>query len=146
MNSSAPDQIPKSLTIVNKQYIKENINDIFYYYKNLKTTGFLYGTSTEALTSKPLSKLNITRYEYTKINLFQSLILNFLQINPMQILTMQFLVLLHSTKYQIKEKLIFFISFLLQDLLQVIQTTFYHQDYRKLIAFLMKIKLTLKNK
>lgn len=87
------------MTIVNKQYIKENINDIFYYYKNLKTTGFLYGTSTEALTSKPLSKLNITRYEYTKINLFQSLILNFLQINPMQILTMQFLVLLHSTKY-----------------------------------------------
>ena len=100
MNLSAAGWIPKFLTIVDKQHIKENINDIFYYYKKLKTTGFLYGTSTEALTSKPLlSKLNITRDEYTKINLFQSLILYFLQINPMQILTMQLLVLLHSTKY-----------------------------------------------
>ncbi|MGY8932877.1 MAG: hypothetical protein ACKVIM_01765 [Flavobacteriales bacterium] len=100
MNLSASGWIPKFLTIVDKQHIKENINDIFYYYKKLKTTGFLYGTSTEALTSKPLlSKLNITRDEYTKINLFQSLILYFLQINPMQILTMQLLVLLHSTKY-----------------------------------------------
>ena len=100
MNPSASGWIPKFLTIVDKQHIKENINDIFYYYKKLKTTGFLYGTSTEALTSKPLlSKLNITRDEYTKINLFQSLILYFLQINPMQILTIQFLVLLHSTKY-----------------------------------------------
>ena len=100
MNPSASGWIPKFLTIVDKQHIKENINDIFYYYKKLKTTGFLYGTSTEALTSKPLlSKLNITRDEYTKINLFQSLILYFLQINPMQILTMQLLVLLHSTKY-----------------------------------------------
>tara|TARA_B110000046_G_scaffold84590_1_gene92683 strand:+ start:116 stop:265 length:150 start_codon:yes stop_codon:yes gene_type:complete len=49
MNSSASGWIPKFLTIVDKQHIKENINDIFYYYKKLKTTGFLYGTSTEAL-------------------------------------------------------------------------------------------------
>ena len=83
------------MTIVNKQYIKENINDIFYYYKNLKTTGFLYGTSTEALTSKPLSKLNITRYEYTKINLFQSLISYYLKTNTIQLSTLQFLVLLY---------------------------------------------------
>jgi hypothetical protein len=82
MNPSAPGWIPKYLSIVDKQYIKENINDIFYYYKKLKTTGFLYGTSTETLTSKPLSKLNITRDEYTKINLFQSLLFIFFTNKP----------------------------------------------------------------
>lgn len=82
MNPSASGWIPKFLTIVDKQHIKENINDIFYYYKKLKTTGFLYGTSTEALTSKPLSKLNITRDEYTKINLFQSLLFIFFTNKP----------------------------------------------------------------
>ena len=82
MNPSASGWIPKFLTIVDKQHIKENINDMFYYYKKLKTTGFLYGTSTEALTSKPLSKLNITRDEYTKINLFQSLLFIFFTNKP----------------------------------------------------------------
>lgn len=77
MNPSASGWIPKYLTIVDKQHITENINDIFFYYKKLKNTGFLYGTSTEALTNKPLSKLNITRDEYTKINLFRSLLFIF---------------------------------------------------------------------
>ena len=77
MNPSASGWIPKYLTIVDKQQITEDINDIFFYYKKLKTTGFLYGTSTEALTNKPLSKLNITRDEYTKINLFRSLLFIF---------------------------------------------------------------------
>ncbi|MFT4802069.1 MAG: hypothetical protein ACI93N_001844 [Flavobacteriaceae bacterium] len=82
MNPSASGWIPKYLTIVDKQHITENINDIFFYYKKLKTTGFLYGTSTEALTNKPLSKLNITRDEYTKINLFQSLLFIFFTNKP----------------------------------------------------------------
>ena len=36
MNPSASGWIPKYLTIVDKQHITENINDIFFYYKKLK--------------------------------------------------------------------------------------------------------------
>lgn len=82
MNPSATGWIPKFLTIVDKQHITENINSISIYYNHLKTTGFLYGTSTEALINKPLSKLNITKDEYTKINLFQSLLFTFFINNP----------------------------------------------------------------
>ncbi len=82
MNPSASGWIPKFLTIVDKKQITENINNLSLYYNLLKTTGFLYGTSTEVLSIKPLSKLNITRDEYTKINLFQSLLFTFFINNP----------------------------------------------------------------
>ena len=82
MNPSASGWIPKFLTIVDKQQILKNINSVSLYYNELKTTGFLYGTSTKALINKPLSKLNITKDEYTKINLFQSLLFTFFINNP----------------------------------------------------------------
>lgn len=82
MNPSASGWIPKFLTIVDKKQITGKINNLSLYYNLLKTTGFLYGTSTEVLSIKPLSKLNITRDEYTKINLFQSLLFTFFINNP----------------------------------------------------------------
>ena len=77
MNPSASGWIPKFLTLIEKQQFIEKINDEILFYNQLKTTGFLYGTSIEAVHDKPLSKLSITTDEYTKINLFHTLLFTF---------------------------------------------------------------------
>jgi len=82
MNPSASGWIPKFLTIIEKQHLFNTINDEILFYNELKTTGFLYGTSIESIFNKPLSKLTITTDEYTKINLFHSLLFTFFINNP----------------------------------------------------------------
>ena len=82
MNPSAQGWIPKFLTIVdNQQHIASSCSSLVFY-KKLKATGFLYGNSSEAIINKPLSNLSLTRSEFTKINLFQSLLFIFFKKNP----------------------------------------------------------------
>ncbi len=82
MNPSAKGWIPKFLTIADKQQHIASSCSSLVFYKKLKSTGFLYGNSSEAITDKPLSHLNLTSSEFTKINLFQSLLFNFFKKNP----------------------------------------------------------------
>jgi len=82
MNPSASGWIPKFLTLVEKQQILENFSDEIIFYNQLKATGFIFGISQEALPNKPISKLTITTDEYTKINLFHSLLITFFIKNP----------------------------------------------------------------
>ena len=82
MNPSASGWIPKFLTLVEIQQIAIKFSDEHIFYHQLKTTGFLFGISLEALPIKPISKLNITTDEYTKINLFHSLLFTFFIKNP----------------------------------------------------------------
>lgn len=82
MNPSAKGWIPKFLTIVDKQQHIASSCSSLVFYKKLKATGFLYGNSSEAITNKPLSHLNLTSSEFTKINLFQSLLFTFFKKNP----------------------------------------------------------------
>ena len=82
MNPSAKGWIPKFLTIADKQQHIASSCSSLVFYKKLKSTGFLYGNSSEAITDKPLSHLNLTSSEFTKVNLFQSLLFTFFKKNP----------------------------------------------------------------
>jgi len=52
------------------------------FYKNLKETGFIYGTSIDSILKKPISSFRLTNEEYTKINLFHYLIYTHQNYNP----------------------------------------------------------------
>ena len=82
MNPSAKGWIPKFLTIADKQQHIASSCSSLVFYKKLKSTGFLYGNSSEAITDKPLSHINLTSSEFTKVNLFQSLLFTFFKKNP----------------------------------------------------------------
>lgn len=82
MNPSASGWIPKFFTLVDKQQLIESFSDEKQFYSELKLTGFLYGVSITTLTIQPLSKLKITVDEFTKINLFHSLLFVFFKNNP----------------------------------------------------------------
>jgi len=77
MNPSASGWIPKFFTLVDKQQIIKNFSDEIVFYNSLKSTGFLFGLSTEIIVKKPLSKLNYTTEENTKINLFYSFLVTY---------------------------------------------------------------------
>ncbi len=77
MNPSASGWIPKFLTLVKKQHITDLVQDEIHFYKGLKNVGFIYGISINTLPNKPLSKLSFTTAEYTKINLFHTLLFTF---------------------------------------------------------------------
>ena len=82
MNPSASGWIPKFLTLVEKQQITGFALNEFHFYKELKNVGFIYGISIETLPNKPLSKLTFTTDEYTKINLFHTLLFTFFIKHP----------------------------------------------------------------
>ena len=82
MNPSAKGWIPKILTTLDKQQIITNSESLMLFYNQLKSTGFLYGNSSEILISSTPSNLNLTKNESTKINLFQSLLFIFFEKNP----------------------------------------------------------------
>ena len=77
MNPSASGWIPKLLTLVEKQQITAVASNEFLFYNELKNVGFIYGISIDILLNKPISKLTFTTDEYTKINLFHSLLFTF---------------------------------------------------------------------
>ena len=51
MNPSAKGWIPKFLTTLDKQQIITNSESLLLFYNQLKSTGFLYGNSSEILIS-----------------------------------------------------------------------------------------------
>jgi len=82
MNPSASGWIPKILTLVEKQQITDFALHEIHFYNELKNVGFIYGISIESLPNKPLSKLTFTTDEYTKINLFHTLLFTFFIKHP----------------------------------------------------------------
>ena len=81
MNPSAPGWIPKFTSQYKKQGLIDEYADEVQYYNRLKSTGFLYGVSIKALPKDPVSNLKITTDEYTKINLFHTLLFTFFNKN-----------------------------------------------------------------
>jgi hypothetical protein len=81
MNPSAPGWIPKFISQYKKQGLIDDYTDEVHYYNRLKSTGFLYGVSIKALPKDPVSNLKITTDEYTKINLFHTLLFTFFNKN-----------------------------------------------------------------
>jgi len=77
MNPSAPGWIPKFISQYKKQVLIDDYTDEDQFYNHLKSTGFLYGVSINALPKDPVSNLRITTDEYTKINLFHTLLFTF---------------------------------------------------------------------
>ncbi|AVI49652.1 hypothetical protein C5O00_00125 [Pukyongia salina] len=74
MNPSASDWIPKYLHILEKNSKAIEFSDEMAFYAALKKTGFIYGVSLDAIPKKSISSLNLTREEFTKVNLFHALL------------------------------------------------------------------------
>jgi hypothetical protein len=82
MNPSATGWIPKFISQYKKHGLIDYYTDESHFYNHLKSTGFLYGVSIKALPKDPVSNLKITTDEYTKINLFHTLLFTFFNKNP----------------------------------------------------------------
>lgn len=77
MNPSASGWILKFLNLHSKHQLIDTFKDEKEFYIQLKETGFLYGISTKTLLKDTPSNLKITKEEFTKINLFHSLLFTF---------------------------------------------------------------------
>ncbi len=82
MNPSASDWIPKFLDHFEKQKLISDFKDENFFYKKLKSSGFIYGVSVQALPNESVSHLKLTMEEFTKINLFHTLLYTFLNSKP----------------------------------------------------------------
>lgn len=82
MNPSAADWIPKFLNGFDKQSLTSNFTDEISFYLQLKSIGFIYGVSVLTLQQKPISHLKLTKEEFTKVNLFHSLLFTHFQQKP----------------------------------------------------------------
>jgi hypothetical protein len=82
MNPSATDWIPKFLSGFEKSDLTTQFKNRLTFYKNLKFTGFIYGVSVKAILEETVSSLELTKEEFTKINLFHSLLYFYFQSNP----------------------------------------------------------------
>lgn len=107
MNPSASGWIPKFLTQYKKQHLFDDYDDENHFFKQLKSTGFLYGVSIKALPKVPLSNLKITTDEYTKINLFHTLLFTFFNKNPNKSFDEAIDSIIHFYKYLEKGKISF---------------------------------------
>lgn len=74
MNPSASGWIPKFLAHFEREKLIESFADEPHFYSQLKHTGFIYGVSVDSLPEEPVSHLQLTKEEYTKINLFHALL------------------------------------------------------------------------
>lgn len=79
MNPSASDWIPKYLSILKQHSRSANFPDEATFYKELKKTGFIYGVSLDAIPKESISSLNLTREEFTKVNLFHTLLYTYVR-------------------------------------------------------------------
>lgn len=81
MNPSAPDWILKFFNLFDRKELVDRFESEKEFYKALKTTGFIYGTSVSFLPKKKIDYLKLTKVELTKVNLFHALIYQFFQEN-----------------------------------------------------------------
>ncbi|MBZ0327281.1 MAG: LETM1 domain-containing protein [Altibacter sp.] len=82
MNPSATDWIPKFLSGLERVDLTTKFKNRTNFYTYLKETGFIYGVSVKAILDETVSNLDLTKEEYTKINLFHALLYFYFQSNP----------------------------------------------------------------
>lgn len=73
MNPSSSGWIHKFINEFEKETLVSGYSDVLQFYAALKQTGFIYGFSVKSLLSEPISTLQLTKEELTKINLFHTL-------------------------------------------------------------------------
>lgn len=74
MNPSSSGWIHKFINEFKKEVLVSTYESSSNFYSSLKNTGFIYGFSIKTLLSEPVSRLQLTKEELTKINLFHSLL------------------------------------------------------------------------
>jgi len=74
MNPSSSNWIPKYLNNYNSIIYAASSCTIEDYYNTLKATGFIYGAARVSVMQAPISDLTLTKEEFTKVNLFHSLL------------------------------------------------------------------------
>lgn len=74
MNPSAPDWIKKFLNLYKQEQLIDSYKDNCDFYYQLVSCGFIYGLSVHAVTDESVSNLELTKEEYTKVNLFHALL------------------------------------------------------------------------
>lgn len=79
MNPSASDWIPKYLSILSEKPFETNFPEWDAFYAMLREIGFIYGVSLDAVPKDSISNLNLTREEFTKVNLFHALIFTYIK-------------------------------------------------------------------
>jgi len=82
MNPSSSGWIQKFINEFTKTQLIDNFQSPILFYKQLKNTGFIYGVSVNTMLDEPVSHLNLTKEEYTKVNLFHALWYTFFSENP----------------------------------------------------------------
>ena len=82
MNPSSTGWVRKFVN----EYTKKQLFGSFYttsqFYDKLKGTGFIYGVSIATTLDQPISHLQLTKGEYTKLNLFHALLFTFYSERP----------------------------------------------------------------
>jgi len=79
MNPSSADWILKFLNRFEKNKLIDDFAENTIFYQHLKATGFIYGVSVKSVLKEPISDLNLTKEEYTKVNLFHALLYIYFQ-------------------------------------------------------------------
>lgn len=82
MNPSSSGWIHKFINDFQKKLLIDNYASPNVFYEQLKNTGFIYGESLNTVLNEPISDLNLTKEEYTKVNLFHALWYTFFSENP----------------------------------------------------------------
>jgi len=82
MNPSSSGWIHKFINDFPKKLLIDNYASPNVFYEQLKNTGFIYGVSVSTVLNEPISDLNLTKEEYTKVNLFHALWFTFFSENP----------------------------------------------------------------
>jgi LETM1-like, RBD len=82
MNPSSSGWIHKFINEFEKKELVTTYESSSNFYTSLKKTGFIYGFSIKTLLSEPVSRLQLTKEELTKINLFHSLLFIYFSNHP----------------------------------------------------------------
>lgn len=77
MNPSSSGWIQKFMKEFPKEVLLYNFPNSLKLYTGLRKCGFIYGVSIASLAKEPISDYELTREEFTKINLFQTLLSSF---------------------------------------------------------------------
>lgn len=82
MNPSSSGWIHKFINEFEKKELVSCYESSSNFYSSLKNTGFIYGFSIKTLLPEPISRLQLTKEELTKINLFHSLLFIYFSNHP----------------------------------------------------------------
>jgi hypothetical protein len=82
MNPSSSGWIHKFINEFEKKELVSCYESASNFYSSLKNTGFIYGFSIKTLLPEPISRLQLTKEELTKINLFHSLLFIYFSNHP----------------------------------------------------------------